>query len=614
MKYKSFFEGVSVRNTLKLFSIFLLSQIQSFAQPSIIWEKKYSFLSGKTIVESIDTSETHIYLYTQDRSSSYINKSTFLKTNLINGDTVWTKRFNFSFTGIEFAPIKYANHSVFIGGSEHKRYIGTDTMLFQVVNLDTNSNVKFHRSFRAIPPWHQIISTSIYTNSINDFYFFGQTASLIPINEGYGRKFMVNNLDSLGNLKWRKIYFAPNIITVDAPANMFKYNATNFMLYGHGGNLTPKYPYIVKIRPNGDTIKTKNYNETFREYHPERGIGLYAKNNSVYVSGMVGNAAQPNTQRSFLIKTDTNLVKLWEITLGTMGCGSSRIFELKNDTILFCTWQSLANKIWLYKILPNGTIADSTALTANVSSFLEMRGAVLRGDGSLLLAGAADNVAYVVKIATSSKPQPTQYTTGVESFLPPSPTIRGVQTIPCNSLPGTYFYENNAIDYRAKYTWEVPNATILSTQDQGRTGASLQWNGSGIHTITVTATNHTTLEKSIGMYTVTVCSNTCVGVGCLPQGIEDNVKIKNVRQFVITPNPASDYISVSYALSKSLKNAKIVIYNAVSMQTITEYELPAYSSEGLVSFALPSMSIGLYMCSLEVEGHRINTKKLAIIK
>lgn len=499
---------ISLRNSRFLLFFIFFNITVGYTQPNILWEKKYNHLSGWSLFNSIDTSSNSIFGYTERDYFSGVIKQNILKINDKTGDTIWSsKLYNVSISGDDFSPIKFANNKVYFSGVWLSKNRITDTAIAQTVIIDTNCNLVSVNKFLPKNRTQYSPSSININNSNNDILLFGVAHNgNIIISKGGGSKFTVHNVDKSGFLNWYKVYyFTKEIVTSEYSANMFKYSAQNYMLYGSGVLLTPRKPYVVKIRSNGDTIKTNLYNlSSVGVCYPERGMGLYARNGSVYISATIGANSSYGFQRSLLIKSDTNLVEQWRIVVGTMGCGSSRLIELKNDTILLCTWASQSNRISLYKILPNGTVVDSSSLSANVTSFGEMRGAVLRGNGSLIMAGWADQTAYMVKIGNVAKPSPHTLPFGVPSTLPPTPSLRGNTSITCNSISGTFSYENDAVDYRANYTWQATNATILEVLDNGRTSATLKWNSAGVHMITVTATNSTTNEKSVGMYTVTV--------------------------------------------------------------------------------------------------------------
>ena len=79
----------------------------------------------------------------------------------------------------------------------------------------------------------------------------------------------------------------------------------------------------------------------------------------------------------------------------------------------------------------------------------------------------------------------------------------------------------------------------------------------------------------------------------------------------ISPNPASDNISISFS-NQNLSNTSIIIYNSFGKE-IKRFDEKALQGLSSINFSIDNFPPGIYYCNLNYGLHRI-TKSFAVIK
>ena len=93
---------------------------------------------------------------------------------------------------------------------------------------------------------------------------------------------------------------------------------------------------------------------------------------------------------------------------------------------------------------------------------------------------------------------------------------------------------------------------------------------------------------------------------------DKTLAVRNVNELSLAyPNPAGTYTRIDYELSGSAKEANIKIYNILGSE-IRKIELA--NRQGTVSIDTDSMTEGMYLYSLVVNGKTISTKKFIVKK
>lgn len=558
---------------MKIIICFLcfLNVLNCFCQ-SIAWQKQFNtfYLESYSQIQSLDTlSDGGYVINCRQGSFSYgpnfnLNMSAPGVVFRLNaqGDTLW-KRANFVKNTIwETFPVFQFNKHILATSIWVRNFDRYDTGKTFITYYDLAGNIqKRHGGFRVGD--RSFSPTDKYILGSGEILFFGVgVKTQFNPTLGQGQKYSIFVVDTLGNKTIERIYLTgPYIYTLELSRNIVNYGNGNFAMYGFGGSVGFNKPFIIKTHPNFDTIATKTvYPSTQNDqYNPIRGNLVYTKDNSFVISGYYATGNADTQKQAFIMKLDTNGTIKWTFKVDEFQTISAKVFELSYDTLLLVTPEFYTPNIWIYKILKDGTLYSKKNISAGVF-MIELRDAILKLDKSLIVAGDAHTGAFLIKINDIGTPTTANILPATLVTKPPKPDILGPTTVSCQSLTGIYV--NNAIDYRANYTWKVPNATILGMSENGRSSAVLQWNIAGIHTITVTAINLTTNESKSGFLTVTVpvCTSTCVSIPCSPNEIEENLPIKKFSLFSIIPNPSQGNANIT--IENIEKTYHLVIYNA----------------------------------------------------
>ncbi len=75
------------------------------------------------------------------------------------------------------------------------------------------------------------------------------------------------------------------------------------------------------------------------------------------------------------------------------------------------------------------------------------------------------------------------------------------------------------------------------------------------------------------------------------------------------PNPATERVAMSYRLPKATATALLVLYDLTGRPVATQ---PLQAGQGEVQLAVRGLAAGLYLGVLQVEGHVLATRKLAV--
>lgn len=93
---------------------------------------------------------------------------------------------------------------------------------------------------------------------------------------------------------------------------------------------------------------------------------------------------------------------------------------------------------------------------------------------------------------------------------------------------------------------------------------------------------------------------------------DKTLAVRNVNELSVAyPNPAGTYTRIDYELSLSAKDAAIKIYNILGSE-IRKIELA--NRQGTISIDTDSMTEGMYLYSLVVNGKTVSTKKFIVKK
>ncbi len=205
----------------------------SFGQ-SVTWQRSYlgsRFSAGYSIKQTSDGN----YI----TCGSRFNYGGFIAKLNSNGDTLWVKYFPVT----EMYSIVEANDGNYVG-------IGISSPLF-IVKVEQNGNTVWSRFITEdnydIYPYH------ISNTFDNSYVIAGRAETSFPsTSSGYYIK-----VDNNGNKLWSKL------INSQSGRKNFLYinqmNDSNFILTGSINPLNTSQIYLVKAKPNGDTIWTKSY-------------------------------------------------------------------------------------------------------------------------------------------------------------------------------------------------------------------------------------------------------------------------------------------------------------------------------------------------------------------
>ncbi|MBY0426824.1 MAG: T9SS type A sorting domain-containing protein, partial [Cytophagales bacterium] len=370
--------------------------------------------SDLSIAEGLDTTENQGYIINvYPNFPSITVPGLFIKTNQF-GDTIFTLPSNTELRASDYQPIKF-NKNYYLKTSPCPKNNLVDTILTEVTCISFDGNIKWSRRYVINGRSQFSLPKSIFVNE-NQITILGAAGNYpVATGQGGGGKFTILRIDTLGNEIMQKVYFANYLGSIDVLANAVQYNGSNFALYGHGASCCNQKPYILKTTNNLDTIQSKiTYPSIDGDwFYPLKGNIIYANNNHFYISGSYGTTTSTNLFRSVLQKLDTSLNVKWTLRMGGYRTNTNRIFELENDTILLVTPESLTEKIWLFKILPSGDIIDSISLSSTVGGLGELKGAILKRNGELVICGEAEKnpsnlnstgTAYISVIQLKSRP------------------------------------------------------------------------------------------------------------------------------------------------------------------------------------------------------------------
>ena len=95
----------------------------------------------------------------------------------------------------------------------------------------------------------------------------------------------------------------------------------------------------------------------------------------------------------------------------------------------------------------------------------------------------------------------------------------------------------------------------------------------------------------------------------IPQS-KDSLKVNfaDMQKIKLYPNPAIDHLNIEYDIV-FVKEAKLKIFNSIGSVI---YSKNLTEKQDNIKITVNDYENGLYFCSLEIDGHLLNTKKILI--
>lgn len=382
--------------TTLLLMLALMGQAQK-----LLWEKTYgSFLLYPSTIEAFDYYDGHYALsFTGGYTTPYLGSMGLANAK---GDTVWTRKFADAPNDNFKNPIKFLNGKIYY-------------MPFRLVNntIDTIENVlkKIDINGDTTTLWKGLFmdflgpfQRDILVVDENHLWFLGKgNNSKIPGNKGGGGKFTLMGFDTLGTNTIQRYYNKTDTtgINID-PSSIIRYGANNFAMYGRGNPAGQIWNYIMKIRPNGDTIASSLLFDSgdidIRGWSPNWGNMIYGTDEHFYISGSDRISKPKRNVQPYLAKVDTSLNPIWFRYL-TLGEDGVRIHQLPDGNLLAVGAGYNPAYISLHKLSQDGELLDSAQVPTQIDTKCNTWYSMFHPeDSTLSYAGALNGNAYLARI------------------------------------------------------------------------------------------------------------------------------------------------------------------------------------------------------------------------
>ena len=433
--------------------------------------------------------------------SAVVNNYTpiLIKTNLY-GDTIWTK-------------------IIQCGGCDMaKTNIGDFVILGGTSNLNTKSDIhlcKINGSGNVL--WTDSIIKQNYDNGYrikqtydNGYIVVGESNSLPGIYVPYPYNAYIVKTNSLGDSTWTRNFGRNNFN--DYAYDVIETSDSNYVVVGCSEDcgVNNCQVYLIKLKPDGDTLWTKNFGNTLYEY----GYCIQETLDKNYIiSGRKGTA---NTYSDvYLIKTDTNGNVLWDKTYNIdLYSRGDRIIVLNNGyliagitsgnmglrTALLIRINDLGDTLWTKTIKSNNPIT-------------ELRSINKCSDNGFIITGYTPDWKLIF-----------MKTDSLGCIKPNIISITGEHNV---SLNDTITFQNNSIRGRG-YNWFSYSGNIASAP--GLDYIKIYWNQTG--TDTLYSVSYNDCGSDTLSYIINIDS--CVAPKISSINGDFNPSFGNVREYYIS--------------------------------------------------------------------------------
>ncbi len=382
-----------------------------------------------------------------------------IKTNPY-GDTVWTK----TIPGIN---AQYLNDMI-------KTNDGGFLFMDSPSNMVTKSNIwliKTDGSGNLI--WYDSIVKPNYDEghhviqtSDNGYMVAGQTNSLPGVTEPFPYDAYIVKTNSTGDSTYTRHY--GRILENDYAWDVIETSDSKYVFAGYGEDygINGDQVYLIKTKPNGDTIWTKNIGGT----DDEQGYCIKETSDNKYI--IAGTIYLSNSYSDvYIVKTDTSGDVLWQKiydfntpTSGermlVLGNGYIILGEIYNsvsgsNSILLIRTNNLGDTLWTKTIQSNYQIGDPISIAiCSDNGYLITSETVEEEEGSVLM--KTDSLGCI------------------------KPYINSITGEPDVSLDDTITFHNYSIR-GSWYYWVCGTGTIVS--GQGSDQVNIYWTQTGIDTV-----------------------------------------------------------------------------------------------------------------------------------
>jgi hypothetical protein len=382
-----------------------------------------------------------------------------IKTDLY-GDTVWTK----IIPGIN---AEYLNDMI-------KTNDGGFLFLDSPSNLVTKSNIwliKTDGSGNLI--WYDSIvkpnydeGSHVIQTSDNGYMVAGQTNSLPGITGPYPYDAYIVKTNSLGDSTYTKNY--GRVPDNDYAWDVIETSDSKYVFAGYGEDygINKDQVYLIKTKPNGDTIWTRNIGGTDNEQGyciKETSDNKYIIAGTIYLSDSYSDV--------YMVKTDTSGDVLWQKTYDfntptsgermlVLGNGYLILGEIYNSVsesnlVLLIRTNNLGDTLWTKKIQSNYQLGDPVSIAiCSDNGYLITSETVEEEDGSVLM--KTDSLGCI------------------------KPSVNSITGEPDVSIYDTITFHNYSLR-GSWYYWYCGSGTIVS--GQGTDQVNIYWTHTGIDTL-----------------------------------------------------------------------------------------------------------------------------------
>lgn len=446
--------------TIKVLLLFLSLFISQLSFCQITFDKSYcptnSYASSSSVVIA-DSAGYYIGGTYYDSYSYY--KPELVRTNL-NGDTLWTKKFQYDYGSLKL-----------IINSEAKEYVFLKVNSNLIVTKTTESGSTIWSKQIKRPNYDDQVNKIIQTSD-KGFLLVGSTHKNPP--SSYSA--YVIKLNSVGDTIWTKI------MNKSGSYNYYAYESietsdSNYVIlsYGDYGQIT-----LTKLDATGKIIWIKDY----KDGNIDTGCNVKETCDKQYIIVGIKNPSPTSTSNICVIKTDTAGNVIWEknyINKNTFGY-DARILALNSGFVVASGQYD--GKLLFMKLNNNGDLLLSKLIsTKNDLSRVSVLDKCT--DGGYVFSGSYSYSLIKTDAFGCVKPQLISLT--------------GEQNV---SLNDNITY--TATDIRSNsYEWITNSGTIVS--GQGTNILKVNWTKTGLDTIKLRVHNDCGIDSALIIVNVQTC-------------------------------------------------------------------------------------------------------------
>ncbi len=426
----------------------------------------------------------------------------------------------------------------------------------------------------------------------NSFYDFDKTFDNGFILSGSTAQYDIEidplfvKLNTCGEIEWCKIFLSPGFNTANGIISLPNGEYLGMLQY-YGGDYAHVRISLVKMDTEGNPLWIKHLAQKDSIVVNEEGYYLYLTPDSNYL--IAGSCYSPSLQ-PYIIKTDTEGDEIWDIKwpVGHLGDAYRTVFQ-ENGTMYSASnlqFSGDPNKPYLLKFSNNGEVITQFPLLGDTivgggsdALFLDQDTNIYTGitwtDDPYMYTGYSE----VLKTDTNGNLKIQRRL--VYNLRSPSAIIKSsdnkILTL------GTYYLDGNW----DIYLWKMnPNLEDDMLYTQPLTYDSL-------------------CPYKIQSDTVALDCGLFVNIDEIPTKEEYESTIK------ISPNPAKDWIVLTFPEISLSKETKIVIYSLFCQEVIKSTVVPQNQT---VSLNISNLSPGIYLAVCKDSGKKIRKGKFVVAR